>query len=91
MLGVGVGVGVQWNSVCQELDQSAARHYRQVRLLCELPSDQQNNRPADQVRNCPLGAALSFSDIIECMDVIDFRRTTLARMVQFTAALEALH
>ena len=44
-------VGVQWNSVCQELDQSAARHYRQVRLLCELPSDQQDNRPAEHVRN----------------------------------------
>ena len=39
------------DSICQELDQSAARHYRQVRLLCELPSDQQNNRPADHVRN----------------------------------------
>ena len=35
------------HSICQELDQSAARHYRQVRLLCELPSDQQNNRPAE--------------------------------------------
>ena len=38
-------------SICQELDQSAARHYRQVRLLCELPSDQQDNRPAEHVRN----------------------------------------
>ena len=56
-------LGVRWNSVCQELDQSAARHYRQVRLTSKALITQVNRafyRAYVQLTNLGLNAALGF-------------------------------